>query len=558
MDIRTYLREKGISYKEARRPAGAQAMMPCPSCGDKNFSINLDTGAYSCYKKNKCGITGGTYKFQKLFGDEPKRIETESTKNKVYGRPQQKLEDPDESIKKFFSSRKLDFEKAREHFKVMKLGEWVAFRYFDYGEHIGTKFRKISEKKFYNEKDCKPGLYNIDNCRDKDTLIITEGELDCIALYQMTGLDAVSVSNGTGDTRWIEDSWDDLEAYKNIILIFDTDHAGQDCAIKTAKRLGIYRTSNVVLPHNDINDCLINGMEPDEMCSLIFGTKTVGQPKVQVARTYSDDIIEDLANPDRLRGIQLPRFKHSMNIIKGIRKPENTVITGQNHAGKSTVINQFIIDLITQDEVCAIASLEMKPKRYLRWLLMQTLRPEEMFNEKFVKKRLDEIGERLYIVDIQGRVHQDELFEHFALACRKHGATQLFVDSLMKIQMPNKNELKEQADFCDEYINLGDEFSAHTWLVAHPRKGKEDEDRPGKVDVAGAAHITNAADNVLTVWRVDEKTAADLKHSKGYAPKSVLSFKKVREHGTMGDVFLGFNNETKKIYELDYQPESRI
>ena len=72
MNVAEYLREKGIRYREVKRPAGLQAVFPCPNCGDKDsFSINLETGIYSCLRSNKCAISGNYWEFRKMQGDEP-------------------------------------------------------------------------------------------------------------------------------------------------------------------------------------------------------------------------------------------------------------------------------------------------------------------------------------------------------------------------------------------------------------------------------------------------------------------------------------------------------
>ena len=553
MDIRSYLRKKSITYREVRRNSGVQAVFPCPVCGDKGFSINLDTGIFSCYKKNKCGVSGGLFKFQKLLGDQPERISTDSILEE-YNKPKRKVEDPDQGIKDFFKSRSLDYEKAREHFKIMKLGNNIAFRFFDYGEHVSTKFRDIKEKKFFNEDGCKPALYNIDNCRDSNTLYICEGELDCIALYQMTGMEAVSVPNGTGDTRWIEANWNDLESFVQIVFIFDKDKAGQEAVGKLSLRLGLYRCSNVVLPHNDINDCLMAGISSDQMCELILKPKDMAQSQVQSCATYADEICDDINDPTKLMGTYLPTFPAFMKLFQGIRKPELTVVTGQNHAGKSTVINQLIGALITEGEIPAMASLELPPRRYLRWFIMQMLPTQIKISEENTRKMLDKLTKQLYVIDIQGRVEPKQLLDHMEIACRKKGCTQLFVDSLMKIKLDRKDVLGAQSDFVDDYIDLCHTYNAHGWLVAHPRKGAADTDRPGKVDVGGAGHITDAADNVLTMWRPENKMKEDLRKLHGFAPASILSVKKCREYGTMGDVFLGYIPENKKIYEMGRQP----
>ena len=106
MNVREYLKSKNLPYTETKNQSGNQARMNCPQCGDKNsFAINLETGAYQCFRQNKCGIKGSFFEFQKLLGDEPflKR-------EKIYEYPQTKPERINEKIYRWFEKRKISAE----------------------------------------------------------------------------------------------------------------------------------------------------------------------------------------------------------------------------------------------------------------------------------------------------------------------------------------------------------------------------------------------------------------------------------------------------------------
>jgi twinkle protein len=562
MNIEKYLNEKGIKYRVIKRPAGKQAVFPCPKCGDKNFSINIDTGAYSCYKKNKCGISGGAWKFQRLMGDEPQKIETESTRF-IYSRPQRRTTEPDDAVRKFIESRGIDYKLAVRHFKVNKESNRIAFRYFEYGEHIATKFRGLTEKSFTNEKDTKPALYNIDNCRDSDVLYICEGELDCIAFKQLTGMDAVSVPNGTGDSRWIQANWDELESYDKIYLVFDSDIAGQKCVHDISKRLGDYRCFNVVLPTGDVNDFLINKIDPEKLYDAIAKAEPMGEAKVKSASHYTEEIIELMNRPELLYGMKLCSLPTLSGILKGIRGGEVTVLTGKNGSGKTTFINIIAKDIIKNKEKVCIASLEMMPRSYLRWFLMQSLNDPHPSEEK-IRKTLDILNDRLYIVDIHKKVTAEEIIEHFMLSYRKYGTRYFFLDSLMKVKLghngTDRSRLEAEGNFVDALTDFAKQTESHVFLVAHPRKTFNDSDRPTKMDVKGSGEITDLAHNVISIWRPDEKAAMEYRTVLGLpvVPQNVAFVLKNREHGDLGQALFGFKSSTKLMYELEEQLQNGI
>ena len=80
--------------------------------------------------------------------------------------------------------------------------ESIVFGYYDLkGERVNYKARAIEEKVFKQQKDGTQQFFNLDNVlksKNLDTLYITEGEFDALALYESGfALDSIlSVPNG--------------------------------------------------------------------------------------------------------------------------------------------------------------------------------------------------------------------------------------------------------------------------------------------------------------------------------------------------------------------------
>ena len=98
----------------------------------------------------------------------------------------------------------------------------------------------------------------MDDAKD-ETLVITEGEFDCAAVYEASKRNVVSVPNGRQDFGWIEANWEVLEKYKKIILCGDNDEAGHEMIEKLIPKLGEYRCSVVQIPETckDANEVLV-------------------------------------------------------------------------------------------------------------------------------------------------------------------------------------------------------------------------------------------------------------------------------------------------------------
>ncbi len=558
MDVREYLTSKGFSWTEVQRPKGLTAISNCPFCSDreKKFAVSLEDGAFSCLHLNTCGAKGSFYDLQKKFGDTPQQLDSNKVffqhqkVSPVYEKPKVKAADLTQGAMAFLAARKISPATA-ERFKLKSTpdGQAIMFPYYKGADVVAAKYRSITEKKFWNEKLTEPVLFNRDACVE-NCLIIVEGELDCLALYEY-GHEGVSVPNGTGDERWIENEWEYLERFQTIYLCLDNDPAGLKEAMKLVERLGRWRCRVVRLPFKDVNECLVRGIDATEFYGYITHAVEYPPALLQDAADFEDEVLKLFKNINIINGTTT--FCYGLNgIIKGWRSQELTVWSGKNGSGKSTIINQEVLHLIGLGTKVCMASLEMPPARYLRWAIMQAAKIKDP-SEELIKQTLQDWKKYFFIVNTHDEIGPDALFDVFEYAARRYEVEHFIVDSMARVVLSGKDELSDQRQFVSRFLSFVKRHNAHGHLVVHPRKGYDDDGVPGKDDVGGTGHITNLAHNVLIMWRPSEemksKAASGAGKKQWNCPDSRLYVRKNREWGTEGYVDFVFDPETKRFSE---------
>jgi len=547
LDVGEYLSKKGFQFTAIQRPSGLNYIMNCPFCEDheRKFAINATSGAYKCMHENKCGEQGSIWDFQKKLGDQPERMTKVHYDKPVkvdYVKPKVHAHKVDNGIETWLNKRKIT-KKAMISFKLgQKDANTLMLPYFKDGELVNIKYRTLTDKKMWNEKNAEPVLYNRDNATGTE-LTICEGELDAIALA-IYGINAVSVPNGTSDLRWIENEWEWLEKFSKINLIMDNDKAGQKAVKEIVTRLGEWRCYNVILPKKDANDCLVEGITSEVMVSCLENAEEFNMTNLTDTSSFIKAVIDRHNNTEL--GVETP-FRKLDNLLKGLRPQELTVLSGNSGAGKSTLLNQFILQLARKGHKSCMASLEMPPEAYLEWVVQQESYQGEVTNAS-ITNILTRLKDYFKIIDVDAELTPSALFDYWEFAAKKYGVKYFFLDSLMRINLEGRNEYAEQKKFVSDLTTFSKKHKCHIFLVAHPRKGETDQKTPGKVDIAGTANITNLAHNVLMIWRTTPE-ARKLAEEKGKTlSDAVLYLKKNRTYGMEGIIPLSFNYD-KKLHE---------
>lgn len=432
----------------------------------------------------------------------------------AFKRPQKpKCQTPKAKVQTWLNSRGL----TDETLAAFKIGEqlrdgkaYAVFPYLRDGELVNVKYRNVAEKRDMRQEGgaepCLFGWHLIDpNAR---TVAIAEGEIDAMTLHQC-GVPALSVNAGAGNHQWIENDWDRLERFSEILICFDADEAGQKGAAEVMHRLGNERCKLVKFPAKDANEYLLTGADGSDFWECIKTAKPQDPEELRQAADFMDRV-KALFYPahgdEQDPVLRLDRDCDWFNFRPG----EVTVWTGYNGHGKSLFLSQVLLGLMQQGERAVVFSGEMTPERQLKRMAKQAAgldRPTMQY--------IDAIGawlmDKLWLFNVVGSASIERLLTVFLYASKRYGARHFVIDSLMMTDVPEDGSgaMTAQKEAMRKLCDFARRNGLHVHLVAHPRKGVDESRGPGKLDVAGSSKITDAADNVFTVWSARKDEAAD-------------------------------------------------
>ena len=215
-----------------------------------------------------------------------------------------------------------------------------------------------------------------------------------------------------------------------------------------------------------------------------------------------------------------------------------------------------------QGERICIASLEMKPEATLARIARQ-LTNERKPSRKKLDAAFDWLHDRFWIFDVVGVVDYPKVMEVFKYAYHRYGISQFVIDSFMRCNVDEEDK-KAQLDFMNCIVAFVNQYGGHIHVVAHPRKGLNEEHYVGKMDVKGSGCLTDLPWNVFSVWRnkakEEELGGEDFKQTKKKKkddnnacddPDGMFICAKQREGEWENMLGLFFDNESQRYYDSE-------
>ena len=391
----------------------------------------------------------------------------------------------------------------------------IAFPSFNpAGELVNVKYialkRDDRDKKIIRqEKGCAPSLFGWHSVKPEiREVVICEGHIDAMTWRQF-GFDTLSVPDGTASDAWIDYEWDNLQQFQIIYLAYDNDKPGQDAIAKVAPRLGLQRCLIIRFDKwKDANEALQSGATKEDFFSAIAEAKPITPDEIKSPFHFIDKVIDKFYPPNSIRpGFWPPILDGKI----GFRPAELTIWTGISGHGKSVFLSQLMLEAVLCGNKVVIASMEMLGEQTLYRMMCQSEMPgscipdcPDQLDREFIGKWLKWLSGRMWIYNLMGNVHTKHLLELMEYSFMRHGVNHFVIDSLMKCSVGSE-DYDAQRVFLNELSSFCKEHMIHIHLVAHNRKGKDETERPGKLDVKGSSDIINQADNILTIWRNKEK-----------------------------------------------------
>lgn len=185
-------------------------------------------------------------------------------------------------------------------------------------------------------------------------LIITEGEFDAVALYQICkdhnrggqyehlNPAVVSLVNGVMSAkRDIVAKMKVIKQYfKEVVLAFDMDEPGRKAAEEVAKLFPDIIIAT--LPGKDINECLLEGRAKAAYNAIMFNAQ-----KPKNTRIVSANDLHEVSKVPAAYGISWP-WKHITEATRGIRFGETIYLGAGQKQGKSEIVNTLTAHFIKE------------------------------------------------------------------------------------------------------------------------------------------------------------------------------------------------------------------
>jgi replicative DNA helicase len=330
-----------LEYQDA---SDNEIRMNCPFCDEdkSHFYINKETLLFSC---KKCGTEGNWYKFKMQLGKMDEVIAT----NDIFAGKQEIDKSFLEGYEKQLDENDPTFNKPAfeyltktrgfsvETIKKFRLGadkNFVIFPQIKDGVVWNLRFKNFIDKDFRSVAGQPSLLFNMDGIdRKKRAIVITEGETDCIAAYEMGVKNVVGITLGglSFPIHWIEF----FKGFKEIYICLDNDLVGRKGARRVAEKLGALRCKYVTLPVKDVNDYLLQTHKPGskDFTNLLLSADKMEPGTISSISDYVNDLDAWFEGEGTLCGHPIP-FTRLNSYLNGFKEEDLIVLTGVSGCGK--------------------------------------------------------------------------------------------------------------------------------------------------------------------------------------------------------------------------------
>ena len=481
-------------------------------------SYDWERGLGTCHN---CSTTFQLHSYQRKGASE-----------KEYVRPNQKpTKELNSKVVQWFETRGIS-QKTLTDLRVGEGAEYMPqtgktentiwFNYLMGDQLINVKYRD-GRKNFKLYKGAEKVFYNINSIVGYDTCIITEGEMDVLALHEAGVKNAISVPNGAtlgnNNLDYLDNCIDYFEDKEKVILAVDQDDAGQMLQQELIRRLGAEVCFLVTFEDcKDANEYLLK-YGKEKLAERITKARPVPLENVTTFKDIEDEVTDFVKNgfkPGFQIGLQ--NFDDIFSTYTG----QFITVTGIPSSGKSDFVDQMVVGYnANYGWKTAFASPENAPTYLHAHKLMRKTWGDMPTRSDIGGGKWNQVAEHVndnyFFIDMDKYSLESVLRKGAELVKRK-GIKCLVIDPFNKIRdIDCKTEdvnrytmeyLTKIEMFCKKYDVL-------TFIVAHPTKMYKDSngkiEEPTMYNIKGGGEWYDASYHGLLVHRDYEAKTTKVK-----------------------------------------------
>jgi len=475
----------------------------------------------------------------------------------------------------WLEERGLDVEKAAQ-IGVGSQGPRIAFPYTKAGNVVYSKLRMPEDK---SNTIIKPTGQTQDFFWLEDTLpkepkalplIITEGELDALAVLQVGYQCVISLPSGAaGDlkgainkvSRVVVSESDGqrflkptLSAFVKFVIATDNDQPGDYMRDALIELLGTDRCWKIKYPDGckDPNDVLrihgseylydiIDNAEPLERGGFIPLTK-IEEPPISVFSTglpFIDAMIKPAVPSLMVIGGEANHGKSTFAQMLAFNLVGNNLLTKNNALADS----RFRVAMFHGE-----GAKEIVVKRARNFMRARAKGVQPSVIDAWIDKHFGFIKP-----DAGENPSFEWLLEEMQRARLVHGCTVFIVDPWNQIDVARRShesETEKTRDVIKALHRMANRLGLFLIVVHHVAKRRQDDGPPDKYALSGSQHWANAPDYVVMIWK--EEADADF---------SNVIVHKVKEFGLMGrpgNRWIKYDNDRFTMTDAGPDRESKI
>lgn len=343
------------------------------------------------------------------------------------------------------------------------------------------------------------------------SIVITEGEIDCLSVYQARPTwPVVSLPNGAqAAKKALQHQLKWLMGFDEIVLLFDNDDAGQmaaqDCAtLFPHDKLFIASTH----PYKDANEALV-ARDTDAIRQALWNKKRYSPKTVIDGR----DLFDLATRPLHGRDADWP-FLALDGVTGGLRRGELVTVTAGSGVGKSTFCGEVAQHLVDQGHSVGYIALEESLQRTALRLMSVKANKALHLNNDLPEEELKEafnasLGTgRVFLRDGFGSVDPEAILSDCRFMAMAKEVGWIILDHLSILM--SGNESHDERKLIDitmtKLRSFVEETGVGMLLISHLKrpqgdKGHEDGQQVSLGQLRGSHSIVQLSDMVIALER---------------------------------------------------------